>query len=200
MLTTTHTIQNLKINMSDVLFFDMDGTLVETDFANYLSYKKAIQKVIQSDIDIPYNPSERFNRQVLKRMFSHFSNSEYDEIIELKNALYKEHLSHTKQNDVIVELLKKHFKTHKTVLVTNCQKERAIMTLEYHQLIDYFCEKFYMFEIENHISKNKFKHALTHLKIHPSSVIVFENDANEMKNAILAGIDKNNIIIFPFLK
>jgi beta-phosphoglucomutase len=30
------------IQADSVLFFDMDGTLIDTDYANFLSYKKAI--------------------------------------------------------------------------------------------------------------------------------------------------------------
>ena len=30
------------INSETVLFFDMDGTIVDTDFANFLSYRDAI--------------------------------------------------------------------------------------------------------------------------------------------------------------
>jgi len=70
-----------RINSTNVLFFDMDGTLVNTNYANYLSYKKAIQQVIQSNIDIPYNPSERFNREVLKKVIPNLTKAEYEKII-----------------------------------------------------------------------------------------------------------------------
>ena len=56
----------LKIKETDILFFDMDGTLVDTDFANFLSYKKAIQSFIPTENEIQYNPNERFNRASLK--------------------------------------------------------------------------------------------------------------------------------------
>jgi len=51
---------NLNINSDTVLFFDMDGTLIDTDFANFLSYQEAIKSVIQSETEIQYVPSERF--------------------------------------------------------------------------------------------------------------------------------------------
>ena len=55
-----------RINSETVLFFDMDGVLIDTNYANYLSYKMAIHKIIHADIS--YNPNERFNRGVLKKM------------------------------------------------------------------------------------------------------------------------------------
>ena len=70
------------INSENVLFFDMDGTLVDTNFANYLSYKKAIQSITQSKPDMSYNPNERFNREVLKSVIPNRSEIEYERIIQ----------------------------------------------------------------------------------------------------------------------
>lgn len=33
------------ISDDTVLFFDLDGTLIDTDYANYLAYEKAIQTI-----------------------------------------------------------------------------------------------------------------------------------------------------------
>ena len=45
---------NLKINSDTILFFDMDGTLIDTNFANFLSYQEAIQSVIQCKTEFKY--------------------------------------------------------------------------------------------------------------------------------------------------
>jgi len=185
---------NQRINSTNVLFFDMDGTLVNTNFANYLSYKKAIQLVIQSNIDIPYNPSERFNREMLKKIIPNLSKAEYEKIIQLKNKLYIEHLSETKLNDLVMDILKKYSKTNKTILITNCRKERALMTLEYHRLIDKFSHKFYQQKTHNEKKMNKYEYVLISLKIPPTSVVVFENEKSGIDDAILAGIPYENII------
>ena len=42
----------IKIDIDNILLFDMDGTLINTDYANFLSYKYAIQKVCGSQINI----------------------------------------------------------------------------------------------------------------------------------------------------
>ena len=54
-----------KISADTVLFFDMDGTLVHSNLANFQSYKKAIKTVTQLEIDLKDIPNQRFNRSVL---------------------------------------------------------------------------------------------------------------------------------------
>ena len=44
----------------------MVGTLIDTNFANFLSYRKAINSVTKSDNDLTYNSEKRFNRSNLK--------------------------------------------------------------------------------------------------------------------------------------
>ena len=78
----------LNIKENDILFFDMDGTLVETDFANFLSYKNAIQSFIKLEKEIEFNPNERFNRASLKNAVPNLTETEYEKIIQQKEENY----------------------------------------------------------------------------------------------------------------
>jgi len=186
----------LNINENDILFFDMDGTLVETDFANFLSYKKAIQSIIQSEnkIKIEFNPNDRFNRASLKIAVPNLTETEYEKIIQKKEKNYKEHLSETKLNKSVVDILLKYHKTNKTVLVTNCREDRALMTLNYHNLTDKFSNIFFRKISENGQRINKYKNAISSLSLSAQTVIVFENEKPEIEDAILAGISINKIL------
>ena len=186
----------LNINENDILFFDMDGTLVDTDFANFLSYKKAIQSFIQSENEneIEFNPNDRFNRASLKIVVPNLTETEYEKIIQKKEELYKEHLSKTKLNKSVVDILLKHHKTNKTVLVTNCREDRALMTLNYHNLTDKFSNIFFRKISENGKRINKYKNAISSLSLSAQTVIVFENEKSEIEDAILAGISINKIL------
>lgn len=186
---------NFKINSDTVLFFDLDGTLVDTDFANFLSYKDAIQSVIKTDEEIKYIPNERFNRASLKKLIPNLSEEDFGKIIQQKERNYKKNINQTKLNKFVTDILIKYSKTNKTVLVTNCRKERAILTLEYHKLTDMFSHILYrqISDNENHI--NKYKNAIKSLSLSAQTIIVFENEKTEIDDAILAGISINNIYI-----
>lgn len=181
-----------KINSTSILVFDLDGTLVNSDHANFLSYKEAIWQILRLDLNSLYDPSERFTRKMLKTIIPTLNSNDYEKIIDLKNNLYEKYLHHTTQNDFIIEMLRKYSKTNKTILLTNSHQERAIKILEYHELMDFFDYKFYKETKGAEI--NKFHYVLTYLKISPESVIIFENEEIEVDMAMLSGIPSENII------
>lgn len=183
----------LNITENDILFFDMDGTLVDTDFANFLSYKKAIQSFVQSESEIEFNPNERFNRASLKIAVPNLTEAEYEKIIKKKEEIYDEHLSETKTIKTVVDILLKYSKTNKTVLVTNCREDRAMLTLNYHKLTDKFSNLFFRGISDNGNRINKYKKAISSLSLSAQTVIVFENERPEIEDAILAGISINKI-------
>lgn len=187
-------MNNIKINAETVLFFDLDGTLIDTDFANFLSFKDAIKSVIGVDKDIEYNPNERFNRTILKKMFPNFTNIEFENIIRQKELNYSENLSKTKIISHITDFLIRYAETNMTVLVTNCREERALMTLNYHNIIDKFSHIFFRKSTDKDVHINKFENALTKLGLSPKSVIVFENEVFEIEEAVKAGIPTKNIV------
>jgi beta-phosphoglucomutase-like phosphatase (HAD superfamily) len=185
---------NFNVNEETVFFFDMDGTLVNTDFANFLSYQSAINTVFGTVNDIEFYPNERFNRTVLKRDFPNLNEKKYNDIVRLKEHYYSENLSQTKLINETYKILEKYSKSNTTVLVTNCREERAVITLNYHNLIDKFTHIFFRTSIDKDSYINKFENALINLKISPKFVLVFENETAEIEDAIKAGIPITNII------
>ena len=185
-----------KIDDKSILFFDLDGTLVDTDCANFLSYRKAIQKIAKIDIGMFYNFDKRINRSDLKNVISNLSDMECEKIIQEKERFYKNFLPETKLNKVIVELLLKYSETNKTVLVSNCRQNRALMILNYFGLTDkfnwIFCRQF----SRNGEKINKYENAISCLNVSPNSIIVFENEKTEVSDAVNASIPNNNILIF----
>jgi beta-phosphoglucomutase len=177
-----------NITLDTVLFFDMDGTLIDTNLANFLSYNKAIISVTKTDHELTYDPDRRFNRSNLKSAFPNLTENLYEKIIQEKEDNYNEFLNETKLNSKIADILFKYFNTNKTILVTNCRKDRVLSTLKHFGLDDKFSEIFYR-EFDNNNNRiNKFKNAISKLGISPNLVIAFENEEIEIQDAKIAGI------------
>ena len=131
-------LERIKITTDKILFFDMDGTLVDTNLANFSAYKKALDSVLQTDTNLVYNPEIRFNRSVLRANFPHLTNKELEKVIQVKESLYDEFLNVTTLIDENVKVLLKYSKSNQTYLVTNCRKDRALKTLNHFGLIEKF--------------------------------------------------------------
>jgi phosphoglycolate phosphatase-like HAD superfamily hydrolase len=114
--------------------------------------------------------------------------NEYARILKEKEEYYNDFLHETKLNKAIVDILIKYSKTNKTVLVTNCRKDRAVTTLKHFGLLDKFSEIFYREFSDNDKKINKFQNAILKLGISPNFVIAFENEESEIANAQKAGI------------
>jgi beta-phosphoglucomutase len=187
--------EGIIITSDKILFFDMDGTLFDTDLANFSAYKKAVDSILQTDTNLVFNPEIRFNRSVLKANFPHLTDKELEKVIQVKESLYDEFLNLTKLIDENVKVLLKYSKSNLTYLVTNCRKDRALKTLTHFGLIDKFTNVFYRIFDDNKKKVNKFENALSILGVPPNIVIAFENEEIEIADAKSAGITIINPVI-----
>ena len=186
MKETENVTRNITADI--ILFFDMDGTLIDTDLANFLSYKKAINSVTKSGNNLTYNPDKRFNRSNLKNAVPNLTEREYEKIIQEKEEYYNDFIHETKLKSEIADILIKYSKTNKTILVTNCRKDRAIITLKHFGLEDKFSNIFCREFDDNNKKVNKFQNAISKLGVPPNFVIAFENEEIEIADAKQAGI------------
>ncbi len=181
-----------KIKKGNILFFDLDGTLVETNYANFLAYNKALKLLLNKSII--YNPQERFTREKLSLTFPALTREEIKNIIEKKEIFYEDYVREIKLNTAMYHILNYYHTTNRIFLVTNCRKDRALKILQHYNLYGKF-EKIFYQKCDNGKMINKFKHAISYLNIIPETVIVFENEQSEIMNAVDAGIPEENIIL-----
>ena len=183
------TDQTCYVCEQTTFFFDLDGTLVNTDYANYLSYRAAIAAVMRDDTPIPpYAPTIRLNRSMLRSLYPSLSQPDYDKIIEEKERLYSDYLSETTIVRDNVDILLKYAPTHKVVLVTYCRLSRALDTLSYHGLTDKFATLLCREAISDRQVTDKYRNAIHLLGISPHHIIAFEDEASEIDSALKAGI------------
>lgn len=185
---------NTTIDTNLILIFDLDGTLVDTDTANLLSYKDAIQQIMQININLSHYSNQRFTRKILKKVVPRLSDMKYNEIIALKNKLFDKYLNKTKLNDITFEILQKYSGINTIVLSTNSHKERVIKVLKFHNILDKFNYRFYKDDIESKKEISKFEYAIKKIKILPSHMIIFENEQLEINIALSLGVSPENII------
>jgi beta-phosphoglucomutase len=176
------------ITAETVFFFDLDGTLVDTNLANFLAYEKAILTVTKLNHNLAYNPHKRFNRGILKNAVPNLTESEYERIIRHKEEYYSDFLGETRLNAATADIVFKYSKTNTTVLVTNCRKDRAIITLKHFGLSNKFSNIFCRQFGDEHKKINKFQSAIFKLGVPPDLVIAFENEESEIADARKAGI------------
>ncbi len=177
---------------NSILIFDLDGTLVDTDYANFVSYAEAVAEVMPFAEKLLYNPNRRFTRDSIKLILGNITKQEFDRIIEIKNQKYEYYLPQTILNRRIADILEANATTHTTILLTNCQRQRAEATLRYHGLINKFSYLFYCHDMKP-CDIDKYTYVLDSLQLEPINVVVFENDLEEIKYACRAGIPVGNI-------
>lgn len=176
-----------------VVFCDMDGTLIDTDQANYLSYRKAVLEVTHGVHDVQHS-AERLNRESMKKQLPYLIEEEYEKITCLKAKYFPEFLSETRVNNSLAGLMRKFSGNSKTVLVTCCRKKRAMDMLRYHKLRKLFSRLICWEDIPRGGSSNKYENALNLTRTNPAAVIVFENDVADVEEAVLAGVPRGNVI------
>lgn len=86
-----------KIEDYDVFVFDFDGTILNTEYTHYLSWKKSIQ-TIKPDFNISeddyFRHIHHLNTQTFRNYLQfNFNITNYDELYLLKSKIYKEEIT-----------------------------------------------------------------------------------------------------------
>lgn len=180
----------LKAELADILVFDMDGTLIESDFANFLAYKAAIEEIAPEWKRLLFNPNLRVTRKVLSSIYPGITKQQVDSITKLKDYIYPQFLSSTVSNDILVDLIMNSI-DKKLILATNSRKERAKVLLSHHGLFDKFDQKLFG---DASSPQKKYLKIAEILGGKVTSAVVFEDDQDEINSALKYGFDIRNVI------
>lgn len=169
------------------IIFDLDGTLIDTNNANFLSYKKAIFNVLKKSINLRYNPERRFHRDTLREILPDISEEQITSIIAEKEKLYTQYLK--KDETFLIQpslcILKQYHNI--SILVTNCTKKRAIETMQYHDILKYCNHCYFKEDIEPY--KSKVECLKCKENINFSKILLFEDDVSLQNEFRSAGVN-----------
>lgn len=173
------------------IFVDLDGTLVETDLANRLAYEKAIRDVLGRSVSL--DKETRVNREAVKTKLGISNLNLFTEVIKKKESHFSDFLPQSELKQDTHDFLLKVRDKNKIILVSKCREKRAQSVLKYHGIECLFNNFYFLEELLESGSKNKFEGALRKFNIDPSKVIVIENEDIEIKSAMKAGISRDKI-------
>lgn len=107
---------------SNILLFDLDGTLINTNLANFLAYKEACYKIL--GISLSFSP-RRFNLIFLEHILkSENIDIKYDILVKiksLKDEIYNNFIDQTIVNKNLKRIIINFYKTNKIFLITNAK-------------------------------------------------------------------------------
>lgn len=179
-----------KAERAEVIVFDLDGTLVDSDHANFLAYKDAVMCVLSEKIEMDLTQGTRITREVLKELIPGITEKQVENISSLKERIYHKYISETKVNQQLIEIVV-HSQGKEVVLATNSRRCRAEMLLNHHGLIKNFSRKIYRGTV---YPSDKYMRLMIAMPKGRMSILVFENDDKDIESAIACGIGVDQII------
>lgn len=78
----------VKTGLAKVIVFDLDGTLVDSDYANFLAYEDAVTHVLSKHIKLDFSQSIRITRESLKELIPNITDKQLNDISSHKERIY----------------------------------------------------------------------------------------------------------------
>lgn len=187
-------IANLEIPLGFTIFCDMDGTLVDSDYANFLSYKRALIDVNTNCgiFDIKFT-NERLNRESLKELAPSLTTTQLETIVALKEEYFMGFISETRLNTELANLVKGCCQKYRLILVTGCRGKRALEILKHYNMQNYFTRLICWEDTNQSGSSNKYESAIKLTGAIPDYIFIFEDDDICIEDAVRAGVPRKNI-------
>lgn len=189
---------SFRIPSDFCVFCDLDGTLIDTDRANYLSYRRAVKVVTNGTYDVDCTP-ERLNRETLKKRLPSLIDSQLTKVAAYKEECFTDFLSETRLNVDLARTITDHCDTNQFHLVTHCREARAIQLLDQYKLLNCFAQLICRECLNPDLACNKYEAALALTGAQKDAIIVFENEEASLKQAMRAGMPSRNIYRVAFI-
>lgn len=176
--------------MIKALLFDLDGTLIETEEANFEAYRAACKFY---GYDISYRDFKEYTGKHYSLFLPKLIKSEDKEIIRKiyskKKELYPKFAYLAKQIPQTIQVLKENYNKYKTALVTTASGEAVNMWLGVFHLNGYFKETISGDDvIHKKPDPEAYLLAAKKLGVKPQECLVFEDHPIGFEAAMQAGM------------
>lgn len=181
------------------LFFDLDGTLVNTYEADFLAYRDAIEDatgiVVKREYFMATNGMEM--RKKLDILAPDVTPEQVKQIAAGKKKYYKNYLHKTVPNESLISFLTDMAQYHTTALVTTAKQQNAEAVLNEYGITDLFDAKVFGDGVENpKPHPESYLKALELTGLSPDEVLAFEDSKTGIDAAHAAGIKTVHIRSF----
>lgn len=180
----------VKAGLAEVIVFDLDGTLVDSDYANFLAYEDAVTHILSKHIKLDFSQSIRITRESLKELIPNITDKQLNDISSYKERIYYKYLSKTKVNSKLIQIIAQ-FQGKEFVLATDSRRCRAELLLNHHGLIGKFSRKIFR---DDEDQRDKYARLMSVIPKERTPIFVFENDGDSIELAIACGIGRDQII------
>lgn len=186
------------------ILVDLDNTLFFTNEANNLAYRKALEDDGIYLTDEQYQiilslSSGRIDHSIIYTAVPDFADQcpHFEAIIKRKERIFYGFLGFVKPNKTLIKTLyqmkDEALKTrtqYQFVLVTNAKSKRT------HEILDFFqLDQLFDCVIHGNHLCNKFELAIKCLNSEPNEVIIFDDDAYQIKQAVEYGVPQEQTFL-----
>lgn len=153
--------------------FDLDNTLVYTNFLNNLSYNYALKSMNLPKI----HSQSRITRKVISSQYPILTQKEKERLINIKQNFFMTHLEYTTPNLALFRLLLSKEK-NSCILWTACEPSRACSILKHYNIE----QAFYQIIFSNKACiKKDIKKIMDILNCNFDELVIFEDNKSTLK-------------------
>lgn len=182
-----------KVDMADVVVFDLDGTLIETDAANFLAYKDAIAHCLGQGYKVKLPFTKRLTREALRACLIAVPETMIQSIVRHKEEVYSQFLHATTVNQPMLQMLE--LAQGKEVILTSiCRRPRAELVLAHHGLNTKFTRKYFS---ESDNASHKYERIFCDRGVDSRQVVVFDDDPLTAATALAMGVGSDSVFLVP---
>lgn len=182
-----------KVDTADIVVFDLDGTLIGTDAANFLAYKEAIAHCLGEGFKAQLPSTKRLTREVLRECLIAVPETMIQSIVRYKEEVYGQFLHATTVNQPMLRLLEL-AQGKEVILTSNCRRPRAELMLAYHGMNEQFTRKYFS---ESDNASHKYKRIFLDLDVDSRQVVVFDDDPVAAAAALAVGFGSDSVFLVP---